>query len=146
MRRYGSFCLLILVTGCSGTSSVQHAEVTGRVLFKGEPLPGGRLVFVATHGGFANTSTIGEDGSYKIKAPVGEVHIAVDNRMLQPRVARAPAPAKRTGESFNPVTGTYVPIPSKYYEPDQSGLVYTVRKGEQTYDIPLEEAPTAPVP
>jgi hypothetical protein len=116
------------------------------VLFKGEPLPGGRVTFVATQGAFANTATIDENGNYKINAPVGEVQIAVDNRMLSPRMARAPTPAKSGGETLNPVKGTFVPIPRKYFEPDQSGLVYMVRKGEQTHDIPLEESSTAPAP
>jgi hypothetical protein len=138
-RQYGAFCLLVLAAGCSGTS-VDHAEVSGRVLFNGEPLPGGRVTFVATNGGFAITVNFDENGNYKIKAPVGDVQIGVDNRMLSPRFAHPPVTSegmkKRSGAA-NPVTGTYVPIPTKYHHPDQSGLVYKVVKGAQTYDIPL---------
>jgi hypothetical protein len=130
----------VLAAGCGGTST-DHAEVSGRVLFNGEPLSGGRVTFAATKGGFATTANIDENGNYKIKAPIGDVQIGVDNRMLNPRAINAPLPTgeklKKSGGTPNPVKGTYVAIPSKYYIPAESGLAYKVVKGAQTYDIPL---------
>ena len=34
--------------------------------------------------------------------------------------------------------GTYVPIQEKYCSIDTSGLSYTVKKGDQTHDIPVD--------
>src|SRR5260370_1315116 len=80
-RAHLLLCLLVLTAGCSGgTGSVERAEVTGKVLFKGQPLPGGRVTFVTVQGGFAHGGTIDERGNYTLSAPVGEVRIAVDNR------------------------------------------------------------------
>jgi hypothetical protein len=133
---------VLAAAGCGG-SATEHAEVSGRVLYKGEPVTGGRVTFVATKGGFAATANIDENGNYKIKAPVGDVQIGVDNSMLNPRTTTAPAPKgeklkKFGGGTAEGVKGTFVPFPRKYYHPDESGLVYTVVKGAQTHDIPLE--------
>jgi hypothetical protein len=141
------FCLLVLALGCSRTPrSAEHAEVSGKVLYKGQPLPGGRVTFVSAQGTFASTGNIDEKGDYTIKAPVGEVKISVDNRMLSALGAKAGAlprgagrrPQEGGGEP-NPVKGTYKPIPTKYYTPDTSGLTYTVQKGPQTHNIELRD-------
>jgi hypothetical protein len=102
---------------------VELVEVSGRVLYKGKPLPGGRVTFV-TADGFAGTAVIDETGNYRIKARVGEAGIGVDNRMLR--------------ERGNRVKGRFVQIPARYFTPDTSGLKYKVRKGQQTHDIELE--------
>jgi hypothetical protein len=147
------FCPLMLALGCGGSGrSVEHVEVKGRVLHKGEPLPGGRVTFVATDRGFAISADIDEQGNYTIKAPVGAVIISVDNRMLSrqgvaaaknlPKGAGRP-PSEGGGKDMlkeaPPVKGTYKQIPSKYYLPETSGLTYTVQKGSQTHDIELTD-------
>jgi hypothetical protein len=88
-RQLGWFALLLTVfvlVGC-GASKI---KVSGQVLYKGKPLPGGRLTFQP-----ANTklnsipAEIDEQGNYEVTLPVGEVKVAVDNRELQP-IASAP--------------------------------------------------------
>jgi hypothetical protein len=135
--------LLVLTAGCKGNRSVEHADVTGKVLFRGKPLPGGRLTFVTVQGAFAITGTIDETGNYSIKAPVGEVQISVDNRMLQSKVTTRHL--KRPGAEETPIKGTFVRIPTRYAAPDSSGLNYTVKPGPQTHDIELNNDPD-PVP
>ncbi len=146
-----SLGLLILSAGCSRLGrSVEHAEVSGRVLFQGKPLPGGVVNFVAVNGAFANRGFIDENGNYTIKAPEGEVRIGVDNHML----ANQPPPRERPKEEKTvrqkkvaevqqdlppqgPVKGYYVEIPRSYADPTTSGLTYTVKPGPQTHDIEL---------
>ncbi len=138
-----SIGLLVAMAGCGGSRNPQHAEVSGKVLFQGKPLPGGKVTFVAVKGGFSAFGTIDENGEYQIKAPIGEVEIGVTNRMLQPRgeaktmgrLAKAQA-----GES-PPVKGRWVEIPSRYEDPAKSGLKYTVTRGPQTHDIELSANP-----
>jgi hypothetical protein len=121
-------------------------DVSGRVLLDGKPLPGGRVMFVTVEGAFASVGRIDEQGNYMIQAPVGETMISVDNRMLrQERLGNLEGPRKGAGRpeqpAPDPVTGTYVEIPNKYYSPDTSGLTYTVKEGPQTQDIELHASP-----
>jgi hypothetical protein len=119
-------------------------EVTGKVLYKNHPVTGGEVQFVAVDGGFAANGIIDEKGNYKIDAPVGDVKITVNNRMLVQRTGRNPDAARKgagrpdAGEP-TPVKGVYVEIPNKYYEVDRSPLTYTVKNEAQTHDIELKD-------
>jgi len=149
-----SLGLLILIAGCGGNPhSVDYAEVSGKVLFQGKPLPGGRVSFVAVKGGFPASGIINEDGTYQIKAPIGEVQIGVDNSMLRPQsqgkggsgtrpkeMSHPKAPDATEGKG-QPVKGTWVNIPLQYADPGTSGLTYTVKSGSQTHDIELSANP-----
>jgi hypothetical protein len=139
-------CLLAAAAGC-GTGPPKpppSAKVSGTVLYRGQPLPGGRISFVTVAGGFATTATIREDGKYEISAPTGDVQISVDNSMLMPRRGSPMQPPQsegmkqHSGGAEDPVKGQYVNLPSKYFRPDTSGLTYTVKKGDQTHDVPLD--------
>ena len=133
--------LLLLVLGCGGAStSTATAEVSGKVLFKGKPLPGGMVTFVAEKGGLATSEPIDENGQYKINAPIGDVKIAVDNRMLEKKPPKGPLlnPNRPNAEAPSTLKGTYTPIPEKYCSADKSGLSYKVTPGPQTHDITLD--------
>jgi hypothetical protein len=138
--------LLVLAAGCSHQArSVPHASVSGKVIYKGRPLPGGRVTFVTVNGGFAASANIHEDGAYKVDAPVGDVQISVDNSMLLRKRGTPTRPPqseemmKRSGGGEkDPIKGHYVDLPSKYATADTSGLTYTVQPGEQTHDITLQ--------
>jgi len=121
-------------------------------------LPGGRVSFVTVKGGFPASGIINEDGTYQIKAPIGEVNIGVDNNMLRspsrgkgassgpPKGMSHPKPPGAATEAKEqPVKGTWMNIPSQYADPGASGLTYTVKAGSQTHDIELSANPT-PVP
>jgi hypothetical protein len=131
--------LFLLLLGCAGGSKIEMAEVSGKVLYKGKPLTGGLITFISEKGAVPATDVIEENGQYKISAPVGDVKIAVDNRMLEKKPHKGPI-LKRPDENPGAKTpkGTYVAIPEKYASPDKSGLTYKVVPGSQTYDIPLE--------
>jgi hypothetical protein len=138
----------VLAAGCQSKHSTEHVEVTGRVLYNNEPVTGGQVSFVTVESGFANTGRIDEQGNYTIKAPVGEVMISVDNRMLREQPI-GDMPAMRMGAGRpdqpkpDPIKGTYVQIPAQYYTPDVSGLKYTVPSGPgpHKYDIVLRDLP-----
>lgn len=137
--------ILTLMTGCGkGQHSVEHTEVSGKVLFGGKPLPGGKVTFITVDGGFASTGTIDENGNYQIKAPVGEVEIGVTNRMLQSKVGAKGKPllAKTEAKEHQALKGRWVKIPTQYEDPHASGLKYTVKQGAQTHDIELSANPS----
>ncbi len=154
--RAGGWCLalglLALAAGCTSKSGggAEFAEVSGRVLFNGEPLPGGKITFITVGGANAQSAAIDENGNYKLQAPVGDVQIAVDNRMVgkhteaptravQKKGAGRP-PGPTHGEEPAPIEikGTYKKIPDKYYTPSQSGLTWKVEKGGGKHDIELQ--------
>lgn len=156
--RLVSGCLSLgLLTGMMGCTKslheTEHVEVSGKVLFKGQPLPGGRVTFAAIKGGFASFAPIDENGNYKINAPIGEVLICVENRMLQGQQLQR---GTKTGpvrhlkkpdskEEEKPIkAGRYVKIPERYSNCDTSGLTYTVTLGPQTHNIELSDNPTPP--
>ena len=152
-----SLGLLIGTTACGKSlHGTQHEEVSGQVLFKGKPLPGGRVTFAAIKDGFASSAPIDENGNYQVNAPIGEVLISVDNRMFQPRggAGKGKRSAQTKGPDHHPKRPDaqeveaepskgrrYVPIPGHYANCDTSGLTYTVKPGAQTYDIELSDSP-----
>jgi hypothetical protein len=141
-----SFGLLTLMMGCNNNpQSVEHADVSGKVLFQGKPLPGGQVTFVVVKGGFASSGPIDENGNYQIKSPVGDVEISVDNRMLQQQRGKptsTPHLKQPGAEEAKPLKGRWVNIPSSYWDPSTSGLKFTVKPGTQTHDIELSANPT----
>lgn len=152
-RLAGHLCLLsgiaLLAGGCGSgpPREVDRAEVSGKVNFKSKPLPGGRVTFILAKGSFTASGDIDENGQYKLMAPVGEVLIGVDNRMLQPpkvekgkkQPAKGPTIKMPGEEAAPPPKGKYLKIPDKYADPSKSGLTFKVEKGgPQTHDINLD--------
>lgn len=143
-----------LLAGC-GRVGEQQAEVSGKVSFKGKPLPGGVITFASARG-YAATAVISPDGAYKLKAPIGDVQIGVDNRMLDkndPKRIKAeqrgksgrlkiPTEVASKQQGQQEVTGSYVFLPPRYSDPTKSGLTYKVTAGSQTHDVELSDAPS----
>lgn len=152
--------LLPLLVGC-GASKVR---VSGRVLYKGNPLPGGIVSFrPADPKQNPVSAELDEQGNYEAILPPGEVQVAVDNRQLQPlpsdgpaglppglpaevgnvlsknqdKTQAAPPPAKNPPAPPNR-RGKYVAIPGKYYRVDKSGLTFTVDPANPKHDIELK--------
>jgi hypothetical protein len=141
--RLARWSLLLLVLafayGCATKHKYDTAEVTGKVTFKGKPLPGGSITFVAVKGGTATSGIIEESGDYKVSAPIGEVKIQVDNRSLEKKKGPTGPILKRPDQGEpNTAKGTYVAIPEKYYTADDTPLTYTVKSGSQIHDISLD--------
>ena len=136
--------LVFLVAGCTTGKKLnyQKAEVSGKVLFKNKPVSGGKVTFVADVGGLGGSAVIDEDGNYKLMAPVGPVHITVDNSMLTKQRGPTRGHVLRPPGSEEPdsVKGTYVPFPKKYYTVEKTDLTFTVElDGPQIHDIILLE-------
>jgi hypothetical protein len=154
--RFGLLVFLPVVVGCGAG----QGKVSGRVLYNGEPLPGGRVTFrPADPTQNAVSAELDKQGNYEVVLPVGEVMVSVDNRELEPRGPRnagLPKDIKLTPEitkligsakadnasppapdKAEKASGKYVPIPSKYYLAETSGLTFKVQSGNQKHDIEL---------
>jgi hypothetical protein len=130
----------LLAGGCQRSLVGEEADVSGTVFYKGKPLPGGHIK-IASPKGHIVVAIIDPQGHYQCRAPVGEVQIAVENRMLKMKQSDQlppPMPAGAPKPNEDSVHGTYVPLPEKYHAFETSGLQYKVKKGPQTYDIHLE--------
>jgi hypothetical protein len=136
--------LLVVGIGCKGgRRSAQHTPVSGNVTYKGQPVTGGQLTFVGDDWININ-AIIDENGHYEINAPVGNVKIAIDNRMMIQRGSVQKAASKGAGPrpggpEATPLKGKYVQLPNKAYDPTTSGLTYTVTSGPQTHNIEVTD-------
>ena len=135
---------LLLFAGCSGGKG----DVTGEVKVKGTPLSYGRITFVSEGKYHIAVSALIIRGKYTIKdVPSGPAKISIES--IKPPTKEQIEKAKKEpglgGEQSFPPELTegeplkYMKIPSKYGEPEKSGLTYTVEKGSQTKDFDLAE-------
>jgi len=144
----GPVLLLFLAAGCSSKGTI-----TGKVTYKGKPLPVGTVMFVSEQGEGTVTADI-QDGEYKaMKVPTGPAKIAVYTppsqsppaqymaKMIPPKeVLQQLAPDKSSEDiAKSAQKPKSVPIPEKFHDPNTSGLKYTVKRGLQVYDIDLQD-------
>ena len=154
---------LAVLAGCS--AGVGH--VSGVVTYRGQPLPGGLIMFRPADGS-QNAVSVGIDGQgrYSAELPPGEVMVLIDNRGLatglegggddslpsgvppgiplspeaRAKVPPAPRGAARPKPADAPAAaGKYVPIPEKYFMVETSGLKITVKGGDQTENFELTD-------
>jgi hypothetical protein len=122
----------------------ETGAVKGKITYKGVPLTGGTVSFYAADASIY-TTLIAADGSYSLKdVPVGEMRVAVETESLnkaKPKVLpKEKAPADPSKPDDKPATViAYVKIPKKYSDPKTSGLTCKIKKGNQTFDIALED-------
>lgn len=151
----GIVAVLLLAAGCDNAPA--RATVKGKVTLGDKPLTFGNVMFWSkASDSVTGSATIDKDGNYILHdAPVGEAMVAVSVPSLPPgaleqmKQMKNSAVAKNTPQSVDPndpsrkmqligdVPDNIVPIPHKYSIPADSGLVYTIKRGEQTYDIKL---------
>jgi hypothetical protein len=131
--------VVCLASGCTA----KKATVSGKVLFKGGPLPGGIIALVAENGkNFGGD--INETGEYSVKdVPPGTYRVMVDNTNLQMQDRMGTLPGAPPGTPMPEMParkpGRYVPIPEKFRQGDTSGLSLTVASGDLTgKDIELK--------
>jgi hypothetical protein len=122
----GVLMLTLFVAGCSrGTGNV-----SGKVLFKGQPLPAGTITFYDDENG-VTSSAINPDGTYavsKVRTGAAKVAVAVPLPINMPGVGPALV-----------LPQTKVPsIPPHYHDRERSGLTLDVVKGDQVHNFELQ--------
>jgi hypothetical protein len=129
----GVALLALVVTGCGG-----RGNVSGKVTYKGKPLVWGTVQFQGSDN-MIRQANIEPDGTYSVTGVItGEAKAAVSSinpasSDFQPRRAEGrPPPPPR------PQVKGWFPIPKKYQTTFDSGLTYTIKRGENKIDIELE--------
>jgi hypothetical protein len=124
---------VLALAGCGSKSSTKIA-IKGKVWYRGEPLPGGLIVFAPDsergNNGPLAKGTIAADGTFSL---------APETAPGWYRVAIAPLPA--TSDSvptpFNPYPGA----PPRYRNPHLSGLQGEIKAGtENTFEFQLDDS------
>jgi hypothetical protein len=140
---------ICLILGLTATGCGSNGSVSGKVLYKGEPVGGGTVVFVP-QGQPSQSTRINADGTYMIdKIALGPVKIAVETKSAQPVMGpphgmptpppgAIPKDSPSIYNSSSQPQGKYVPIHENYADPEKSGLTYTVTGGPQTHEIDLK--------
>jgi hypothetical protein len=125
--------LTLAAVGCAG-----RGDVSGKVTYQGKPLVFGTVQFEASDKTIKQAN-IKEDGTYSIPGvPVGEAKVAVSS--LNPQSSDF-QPLQREGQPprkpRKPVVGWF-PIPSDYEDLSKAKLTFTVKRGQNPYDIDLK--------
>jgi hypothetical protein len=124
--------LLVAVAGCSPKLGLETAPVSGKVTYKGQPLPNGTVMFVPGEGPAAY-GEIGKDGAYRLStgnidgAVLGTHKISIT--ALQNVGEALPEQRSPTPSSL---------LPAKYLNHENSGLSAEVKRGknEVNFDLP----------
>lgn len=125
-----TFAVAFVLGGCGEAPT---GDVSGKVMFRGNPLTFGTIAFINQNG--RTVSAAVREGTYHIaKAPVGLAKITV-------HVSPSPVPIVRPDQiksmaSSQPQKPS-ASIPQRYQDSNRSGLTYTVVAGQQTFDVTL---------
>lgn len=129
--------LLLLSLGC-GETAPTLVDVSGKVTYKGKPVPCGMVVFLASDGKSRGVGPIGTNGQYSLKSPMGNMKVAVVTRPADPNSVNDPdRPAVRDVVIPAGVDVRTLP-PEKYQSFNKSGLTAEVKSSSQTIDFPLD--------
>jgi hypothetical protein len=130
---------LMVVTGCGPS----HGTVTGTVTLNGQPVTDGQVSFLALDGTIV-TSMIDANGKYRIpEFPVGPARVTVypaqDMAALGDTIKNQGKEKSKGPPKLTAPPPTKNDIPPRYSDPQTSSLTVDVRRGEMTFDIPLEK-------
>jgi hypothetical protein len=150
--RLGLLLLLVvtLMVGC-GQKSNAPAQVSGKVTYKGQPVPGGDLAFHSQNG-VAHTF-LKPDGTFDLaELPTGTMKVTVDTEFLNTSTHRPAYPGSqgKGGSTMDPSkmqggapakvsSGEYMKIPQKYANPNTTDLTVTIQAGKNSHDFVLND-------
>jgi len=123
--RIGIVCVALAVAGGCGKSKPAETVVRGQILYRGEPVSGGLVVFAPNpdrgSDGPVVTATLNDDGSFTLAAPDGKPVPAGWYRI---------AVAPKAGTVSVPTADRPYPgLPAKYRNPSLSGLEREFKAG-----------------
>lgn len=131
----------LFAVGCGGGTG----NVSGTVTYRGKLLPTGIITFLDGRNQVLASSPIREGKYAAFDVPAGPVKIIVSTppaasqrrraRQL-PKIIKSESLGK--GSIGRRSTVAAETVPAQYADPDQSGLTFTVRAGEQEHPVDLK--------
>jgi hypothetical protein len=124
----GACLALTALYGCGGGDSTK-ATVSGKVTYKGAPVPSGTITLYPASGP-EYPIILRPDGTFNTSdVPVGPMGVGIST---------PPAMAMPAGTDQSAM-GKVVPIPAKYKDPKTSGLTWDVTGGKQSKNFELTD-------
>jgi hypothetical protein len=144
---------IVLVSGCGNSG-----KLSGKVLYKGQPVPKAQIGFLCDNGYFGS-ATADDSGNYTVgNLPIGRVRIGVKNftqgmadiqsNFMQKSIQGAGGKDKsgdiqQSMEGMMKMSGSkgggFVALPEKAIDPERSGISAQVKGGRQDFDIIVPE-------
>jgi hypothetical protein len=127
LRRTGTLCLAFLLAAGCGEKAKPDVVVRGQVLYRGDPLSGGLIVFAPNpdrgSDGPVLMATLQDDGSFVLVGPDGKPAPAGWYRIaIAPRAGTVDVPTPER---------PYPGLPPKYRNPALSGLEREIKPGAE---------------
>lgn len=139
---------LVLATmclvGCGGGSTLPEGDtgiVTGKVTFNGKAVPEGTaIVFLHKDKGITASSAIAADGSYALRMRRKDEILTGDYQIgiTPPTVELTAAEEEAVNSGKELPEKEWPEIPKKYRNPETSGVTFTVKSGENTFDLDMK--------
>ena len=129
-----SAILSLILAGCG--ERVKMGRVSGKVTYKGQPVPNGAITFLPSPSGPPATGAI-ENGTYTLQTPeFGRGAVLGKHEVMITALQDAPTwgPEERT-----PLPPPIIPV--KFGDTSTSGLTAEVQEGENTIDFDLTDEP-----
>ena len=124
----GASLALTALFGCGGDSN--KATLSGKVTYKGAPVPGGTLTLYPESGP-AYPISLHADGTFSVSdVPVGPMGVGIDTG--------GPAAAASAGPGMSNLP-PHVDVPLKYKDPKTSHLTWDVKGGHNTKEFDLSD-------
>ena len=143
-RRLAPLLVVALAVQALGGCARPTGSVSGKVTYKGQPLAAGDVTFLGADQKPAS-SPIQPDGTYTIsQVAVGPAKVAVTPPIKAASMPRGMKmdPGAIGGPSGQPASapsqGKQPSIPEQYLDPNKSGVVCTVQRGSQEFNIELK--------
>jgi hypothetical protein len=136
MTRVCTVLVLALLTGCSASDQLPTAKVTGKVAYKGKPVPTGTIMFVPKGDKPSATGELKSDGTYELTT-----YEEGDGAVLGPHTVMITAVEDMSDKLPELRSGTpRALVPGKYTNNSTSGLTAEVNDVEvNTIDFELKD-------
>jgi len=131
-------CFLLVTLALAGCTRYEYRLPETGATLEGTVTYGGETVAMAQIDVWgAKDQSIGfiDTGRYKVdRVPLGEVKIGINTEAMRGAAIGQQMAQKKGGGSARP---KFVSLPSKFWDPETSGVTTTIKRGKNTFDIVL---------